>query len=349
MERTLTSDRISAHGSGLLRQVPCGLALALALALELALSVSSFAGEVTLQLRSGDKVTGVILSESDGRIRLRHPLLGVIRVPSSEVTQRIDGSAASLAITAPTPSTPATAPGAMAAKPNLPPSPKAATPVKPPAPKRWSFDLQAGIDLGFGATERQLYNARGRVAYSKDKLRNSFDGLLTYGKTAGVKSADRLDGSMKTDYDVAGRMFLYNLGGVGYDSIRNINLRYEIGPGVGYHLLKKERMKLNAELGANYQAQFNNDATKSESFFYRIAEDCVWQITPKLTLEQRFEFFPGISEFERYRARFEGTVRYSLRSNLYLNLTLLDIYDNRPARTISPNDLQVRSSVGVRF
>lgn len=338
MERTLS-------GRPIRRPIHTLAGILCAAAAFLALAFPAGAADVTFQLRNGDKISGTILSESGGQISLRHPIFGVIQLPSNEVISRFDAST-------PIPAVPSPAPAPQAAKAS-PPSAKAPTlasaPVKAPPPRRWSFDVQAGIDLGFGATDRQLYNARGRAFYSKDKLRNSIDGLLTYGKTEGIKSADRIDGSMKTDYDIAGRLFLYNLGGVGYDSIRSINLRYEIGPGVGYHVLKKDKIRLNVELGANYQAQFNADATESESFFYRIAEDWVWQVTPKLAIEQRFEFFPGIGDFEKYRARFEGTARYSLRSNLYLNVTVLDLYDNRPAHGISNNDLQLRSAVGVKF
>lgn len=304
------------------------------------------AGEITLQLRNGDRLTGELLSESDGRIRLRHPVLGVMRVPSADVTNRI--TAPVIAATSP-PS--AAAPGKASPPGGTPvgkPAGTASTPTKP-APRRWVFDVQAGVDLGFSATDRQLYNARAHVTYAKDRLRNSIDTLFTYGRAAGIKSADRVDGLMKTDYEIGGRYFIYDLGGVGRDSIRLIDLRYEIGPGIGYHVIRMDRFKLNAELGANYQVNYFSDDTEKESFFYRVAEDAIWQATPKLAFDQRFEFFPGITDIGKYRLRFEGNMRYSLRSNLYFNLTVLDLYDNDPAHGVSRNDLQLRSSVGVKF
>ena len=110
-----------------------------------------------------------------------------------------------------------------------------------------------------------------------------------------------------------------------------------------------KELKLNAELGGNYQLNRFSGGTESESFFYRVAEDATWQATPKLSFDQKFEFFPGITDLERYRLRFEGNMRYALRSNLYLNLTAADLYDNHPAQTVTKNDLQLRSSVGVKF
>ncbi len=345
------------------RSLVVGLTLLL-LTLETSTLLHAEEQRIILQLRNGDQISGILLSENKDRVRLRHPVLGVVRIPADDIVRRGPNPPT------PTNAVPATAPtGVASATPPppppppvsgttaIPPTPKPVpvlpvTPPKPtptPAPKHWSFDLQAGIDLGFGATDRQLYNGRIHAAYNRDRLRQSFDYLFTFGKTAGIKSADRMDGMFKTDYEIGHRLFLYNLGGVGYDNVRLINERYELGPGIGYHAIRRDKVKLNVELGGNYQVHQFSDGTESESFFYRIAEDSIWQITPKLSIDQKFEFFPGISEFDRYRMRFEGNLRYALRGNIYLNVTALDIYDNRPASGVSKNDLQLRSSVGVKF
>ena len=320
-------------------------------------------GEVTLELRNGDRVSGILVSESDGRIRIRHPSLGLLRIAVGDVTNRITApllppSATATAVaSAPAPSpAPASVPaGGASPKPPTPPptaagvaAAKPAAP-KPPPPRHWNFDMQAGLDLGFGATDRHLYNARARALYAREKLHNSMDAMFTYGQAGGIRSADRLDGLMKTDYEIGRRLFLYNLGGGGRDAIRHLDLHYETGPGLGYHLIRMDRLKLNTELGGNYQSNRYSDGTEAESFFYRIAEDAIWQATPKLAFDQKLEFFPGITDMERYRIRFEGNMRYALRGNLYLNLTALNLYDNHPPQGISRNDLQLRSSVGVKF
>ncbi|MBI1841563.1 MAG: DUF481 domain-containing protein, partial [Verrucomicrobia bacterium] len=302
---------------------------------------SALSDTVTLVLKNGDRITGEPVQEGGGVLSLKHPALGVLRIPLDEIAQRSAASPVNSGPALSAASTPATKPAAA--------SVPAAAPVPAPKPKDWSFDLQAGVDLGFGTTDRQLYNSRGHAVYAHQKLRNTSDLMFAFGKSAGIKSADRLDASMKTDYDLKGRLFLYNLGGAGYDNVRHIDLRYEVGPGLGYHVLRGESFKLNTEVGANYQVNDFSIGNSSESFFYRVAEDAAWKVTPKLSIDQRFEFFPGISDLEKYRLRFEGNLRYSLRQNLYLNLSALDLFDNSPAPGITKNDIQIRSSVGLRF
>lgn len=296
--------------------------------------------QVTLKLSNGDSVSGAMLLETNGTVRLRHVLIGEISIAASNITSRTVSAPPPVPPPAPPASSPTPSPVPVA---HQPPAPKA------PAPARWVFDIQAGADLGFGVADRQLYNARGKATYSKDRLRNTLDGMLAFGKTDGIKSADRLDVLMKTDLEIGGRYFLYNLGGVGYDDLRRINLRYETGPGLGYHLINKQTFKLNAEIGGHYQVHQYRNRAESESFFYRVAEDSVWQITPKLAVDQRFEFFPGVSDPGQFRFRFEGNLRYSLRSNIYLNLTALDSYDNTPGPGVAKNDVQLRSSLGLKF
>lgn len=307
------------------------------------------ADEVQLYLKNGDVLSGTVALEADGSVDLRHAVLGLIHVPGSQILRRVPLSPNAVAPATAVPNTavPKPAPDATAK-----PPPAVSAPAPKPAPKppaHWNFDIEAGVDLGFGTSDRQAYNSRARAVYAKDRLKNVVDASFLFGESQGIKSAERLDASMKTDYDLHGRLFLYNQGGAGYDEVRQINLRYEAGPGFGYHLIKRDAIKMNVELGGNYQVHRFADGNRSESFFYRLAEDTAWRITPKLTIDQRFEFFPGISDMQHFRMRFEGNLRYSLRENLYLNLTMLDLYDNFPAQGVTKNDIQLRSSIGMKF
>ena len=70
------------------------------------------------------------------------------------------------------------------------------------------------------------------------------------------------------------RLFAYNLGGAGHDEIRKIDLRFEVGPGFGYHLITRSNCVFNVESGANCQAQYFSDRTKNENFYFRLADYC---------------------------------------------------------------------------
>ena len=125
--------------------------------------------------------------------------------------------------------------------------------------------------------------------------------------------------------------------------------RYDLGPGLGYKLLNRTNLLLNAGLGANYQVQDFSNGTETRLFYDRIAENLNWKINSKFTWDERFEFFPQAERFDRYRFRFETNLRYLLMQNLSLILTAIDIYDSLPAPSVSPNDFLLRSAIGVHF
>jgi hypothetical protein len=223
------------------------------------------------------------------------------------------------------------------------------TPLAPKKPKHWTGEAQVGVDLLFSERNRQLYSGRTKLGYSHGRLRSLLDYNFTYGRTEGVLSDNRMYGSVKTDFDLTRRLYAYNLGGAGYDELRLIDLRFEEGPGLGYHLVKRTNFIVRAEAGANFQTEYRADDTRSEVFFYRFAEDATWKITSRLSIDEKFEFFPAVDNWRQYRFRFESNLRYALVNNFTFVVTVLDQYDSGPAEGVPQNDLQVRSAIGVKF
>jgi putative salt-induced outer membrane protein YdiY len=294
---------------------------------------------VVLQLRNGDRLTGVVLLEDTNRLTLKTTWNNIVVVPVAEVTARA-------AIAAPPVVTP---PPSSVTVPPPPVTGAPGTSATPKPPWQLAGEAQLGMDLLFSQKSRQLVSGRLKLTYGRDRLLNNLDYMFWYGRTEGILSDNRMFGSLKTDYDLTRRFFVYNLGGAGYDAIRKINLRYEEGPGVGYHLVKRANMVLDVELGGNYQAEFLADRSEIESFYVRCAENLTWQILPRLALDEKVEYFPNVQRWGAYRLRAESNLNYALLDHLALVLTVLDEYDTETAAGVGQNDLQVRSSVSVKF
>ncbi|MFN7138201.1 MAG: YdiY family protein [Limisphaerales bacterium] len=323
-------------------------------------SVPTQAQTLILQLSNGDRITGNLVSESSNQVVISTAWAKELAIPVAEISKR--------EVLAPAPEP------AKTAEVLVPPDPPKPVPPPVPAPKpkpkiaqkkSWSGKADIGADLGFSETTRQLYYGRGKVVYApqtppgtikafSDRFKNTFDFNATYGRTDGVLSANRLEGTSKTDFDVGKKVFFYNLIGGGYDEIRRISLQYEVGPGVGYHLVTRTNLALNTEFGMNYLFQQFRGRDNNERFSLRMAEDFTWSLSQRLTLEERLEFFPSVEDIGEFRLRFETNLRYALwqngsGQNIYLALTLLNIYDTQPARGVERNDLQIRSSIGINF
>jgi putative salt-induced outer membrane protein YdiY len=213
----------------------------------------------------------------------------------------------------------------------------------------WKGEVQAGMNLGFSSTDRQLYTARFKATHTHKSLRNILDYNASYGRTEGVLSDNRADGSWKVEYDISKRFLLYNAAGAGHDEIRKIDLQYDVGPGIGYKWLVRTNFVLKTELGGNYQEQFFADETSKKRYSLRLAEDFWWQITEKIRWDEKLEFFPQVDDPSDYRVRVESNLSYLLRNNLTLNLTVIDLYETTAPGSVSHNDLQIRSSIGIKF
>jgi hypothetical protein len=342
--------------------LPFGARLALGFSLLLFGACAFGAETVILHLKNGDRIAGTIISEDTNRVVITTTWIKELAVPAAEIVSRETAPPEAKAPTAAAPAVAPTNPPA-AAPPALPPAKPAnrpatvAAPPPAPRPKHWKAELKVGADFLLGAKEQEIYYGRLKFTYErpygsdpKQFFRNITDYSVDYGRTEGVLSANRMDGSDKTDFDIGKRkFFVYNLAGAGYDEIRKLDLHYEAGPGLGYHVFALTNFVLNAEAGINYQAQYRSDHTTSENFYYRFAEDLTWKLNKRLTLTEKLEFFPQVEHVARYRGRFESTLSYGFWQNLSLNVTVLDLYDTQPALNVPNNDLQIRSSLGITF
>jgi len=294
-----------------------------------------------IQLKNGDRLTGEILREDDTNLALKTRWNAELLLPKTEIEKREPQAQAvpapEVVVAEPKPSPPAEMP--------LP----AAAPVKPKGV--WKGKIQLGADLRESTVSSYLYSANARVSYARGEWKTAADYRYSYGKSGQVRSADRMDGTLKSDLNLGEERewFVYVLGGAGYDLVRKIDYQFEMGPGFGRHLIASKDMALNAEAGLSYQQQNFSNGTKRDEMRFRIGEDYFWQINSKLKLEQQAEIQPAFDDVVDYRIRFETTLSYVLFSNISWNVSLIDQYDSKPANGVSNNDLQVRSGLGFSF
>lgn len=350
----------------------------LPLALWAWLLITTLAGAqpAILHLRNGDRVSGELISEDPGRVTLTNAILGRISIPLAAIARRegatgiavVPRVADAVTNTTPTALSPALqsklndlqavhAAGNISAEEYHRQRMKLLNPPKPPGPKHWSAELYAGMDLAFSEKDRELYSGRMKLNYARGPLRNNIDYLFTYGWTDGQLSANRMDGWMKTDLDLTPHTYLYSVEGGGYDEIRRVNWRYEVGPGVGYHLIKRTNIVARVEGGFNYQVQNIEEIRASgpsydrdqRRYSQRLAQDIRWNIGSQFTFDEKAEYFPDLSDLDVYRVRVEANLRYWLKGNLSLNFTVIDTYETKTSNGIGQNDLQLKSSIGMKF
>jgi putative salt-induced outer membrane protein len=322
---------------------PTAVALTFAALWLTAMPERGVAQEVLVRLKNGDRITGRLLAQETNHIIIATSWTESLSLPISMISG-LDQETGENIYSAPQP--------ALGAKPVTVSSPK---PTAPP-PKTIRGSIQLGSDIQYGARDRELIFARFKASYEqpypsdpKKFFRTFGDYSADYGETERVKSANRMTGSVKTDFDLDNRTYAYNVGSGGYDEIRKIDAHYEVGPGLGYHLIKAPRFSFDVEGGANYQVQLRSAGGNLDSIFIRAAEDATWKIAPRLSFTEKFEIFVNAEDMSQIRFRLDSNFSYKLIENLSLNLTVIDLYDTDPAPSVDQNEFQVRTSIGITF
>ncbi len=336
---------------------------ALALALLLLAGLPAWgADKVTITLRNGDRLSGEVSSEDDERVVIKSLSLGKLRIPKADIAKRETV----------VPPAPTNAPPAVAATPPPKPAPAVSTPAPVAALKtnapgffltgwaphwlqpfttNWHGNVQLGMDLGFGTSDRQNFYVNASANHSWNRLRNFADFHSAYGLVNKQQAADRSDGSLKTETDVdeKRRIYAYNQGGAGYDVIRQLELEFHEGVGMGYKIVQRPKLTVNTELGLQYESLVYLSSPNRSYMSLRIGENLTWNVLEKLNVTQRLSVSPDVADFGSYRIRFDLGVSYPLFKRMTINLNVVDEYDSRPPAGIDRNELQIQSTIGLTF
>ncbi len=346
-------------------------AFAAAVSAALLASLSLRAEPVVLTLKNGDRISGELTAEDDSKVTVRSPVVGKLRIAKSEISRRERPQAPAPVAAPPSAAVPvvAAAKTATPAPAGKPAASVAAAPAAVPAGKlpggiaryvpgwtrpfltNWHGNVQLGMDLGFGTTDRQTFYVNGSASHAWNRVRNLADFHVAYGSLNGVQSANRMDGSLKTDLDLgrSRRLYVYNQGGTGYDEIRHVALEFHEGAGLGYKILQRPKLILNGEMGMQYEHQTYLNTPERSFVSLRFGENLTWKVSDKLSVNQRLAYTPDIGDFGEFRVRFDLGVSYPLFKRVTLNLNVIEQYDAKPPRGVDKNDLQVQSTLGITF
>jgi hypothetical protein len=324
---------------------------------------SASAQSIILHLRNGDRIAGTVLSENTSTIHLSTAWTDDVTIPVAQITGREIVPPATNAVANSATNLPIKV---VSGQELFGVQKKAVVLVDTNSWwRRWKGEASVGANLERGAADSELFYAKATLTYAqpyKSDPKEFFRNILTYdtayGKTGpppgttnspSVVSDNRMGGSSKTDFDLSRKWYIYNLGAAFYDHVRLINRHYEDGPGIGYHWFTGSNFVVNLELGANYQVEDRADGTRTENFYTRVGQDLTWKINKQMNLTEKAEYFQQADYATQYRAQFESTLSYALLLNVSLNLSVIDLYDTRPTAGVPDNDLQLRTSVGVKF
>jgi putative salt-induced outer membrane protein YdiY len=170
---------------------------------------------------------------------------------------------------------------------------------------------------------------------------------LVNGRSADTAQAVR--GGIAYDHNLARRLFMNVFNDYEYDRFQNLDLRFALGGGLGFHALKSERSRLDLLGGADFNhSSFSTPLTRNSAELFW-GDDYSLKLSAATSLVQSFRMFNDLTNTGSYRVNADIGASTRLSKWLTWNVSLSDRYLNRPAPGRKTNDLLYTTGLGITF
>ena len=342
----------------------------------LMIAAACAAEAAVIHLKNGDRITGDILTSDEKTVTVKTEFLGDVKV-SREAISGID-SEQPLVVTlsdgrkvegtiATTPQAVVVSPpgaaevrtdmadlAAVRTEPAQAAYEREQTRLKnPPFFDFWTLNADLGLALTRGNSSTSTLNTNGSLirATGFDKITLYFSQLYATQSTTEPygKTANRMSGGVRYDRNISSRTFAFGITEFDHDQFLDLNLRSVFGGGLGVHVLDTERNEFSLGAGFTWNREaFSTGLTRNsgEALFYEASQH---KLNGSLSVHQRFQIYPNLTERGQYRMSFEGGTIVKLTRFLNLNTTLVDRYLSNPVADKKSNDVVLTTGIGITF
>jgi len=162
-------------------------------------------------------------------------------------------------------------------------------------------------------------------------------------------TAEAVRGGISYAHDVSQRLFFSAFNDYEYDRFQDLDLRFVIGGGVGFHAWKTEKSSLDLLAGVAYnRSKFSTPLTRNSAEFYW-GDDYYLKLSSATSLVQSYRMFNDLTNTGDYRVNFDIGLSTRIFKWLSWNISLSDRYLNNPAPGRKTNDFLYTTGLGITF
>jgi len=220
--------------------------------------------------------------------------------------------------------------------------------------EQWTGGADFGIALTRGnsnTTNMALGLAMSRET-SRDKTSVYAAGIYNREKTAGISRtiANTVRFGGRYDRDFNRKWFGYGFTDFERNGQQNLNLRWVLGGGLGYHAIRSERTRLDLlgglAMNREYFDGFDNDRTSLEG---QVGQTLDHQFSSRVSLKEQLFVFPNLSDGGEYRINFDTSLVTDVTKRIGWHITLSDRYLSNPPPGFRQNDLLLTTGVKLKL
>jgi putative salt-induced outer membrane protein YdiY len=218
----------------------------------------------------------------------------------------------------------------------------------------WSGSLDLGYSLttGNSSTTNLAIGANAVRATTRDKTSVYLAAINAKNKPAdgeSVTTARATRWGARYELNLTKRLSAFVLGDFETNKIQLLDLRAVFGGGLGYYVKKTDRAQFQIFGGGAYNKESFSTGVNRSSAEALVGEDLGLRINDRMTLRQRSQFFPNLSETGEYRLTFDSSVVTKISKWFNWQVTFSDHYISNPVAGSKANDILFTTGVGLSF
>ena len=218
-----------------------------------------------------------------------------------------------------------------------------------PPGARWSADVKAVLNGSQGNTETFAFGA------AAEALRDTDDDRLRLGAAIARESQNEKDtvkntrGWLYYDYHLTAHWDLGAFVTLEYDRFRDLDLRTVVGGGPGYRFIDTKTMLFKVRAGLAYVNENFSEQSDKDYATAVFGDEFRWQISEGRSVYQLLDVYPSLADASDLLLHAEVGFRQTLMKGIFVELALIDDFDNVPADDRKKNDFRYLVQLGYHL
>jgi putative salt-induced outer membrane protein YdiY len=220
---------------------------------------------------------------------------------------------------------------------------------------RAALGLGASFSSGNTKTTNLALTADGVRATDADKL--SVYGNLNYARSNGTTTADQLRLGGRYDKNLSAQLFAFGSLDFERNKFANLNLRSQLGAGLGWHLVKTADTSVDLFGGLGYVSDKYKtamviDGASRDSYGYMsllLGEESTHKLSETTSFKQRLVLVPNLKNHGEYRANWDAGLAVAMSKTMNLNVGFGFAHNSEPGPGRKSTDTLLTTGVSVKF
>ena len=219
---------------------------------------------------------------------------------------------------------------------------------EPPPPWKGSVGL-AYLETS-GNSSSKTFSSELKIERNFSSSKLTLQGSAMYAESNDVTSDENWFGSLKYDWNLTQRSYLYLGQRTERNTFQGIEFRYTYQAGLGYYLLNSPENVLKAELGAGYTHEDQVNPFPDRGFpSARVFGGYTYNFTDKNRFDEWVEYLPSLKEKKDYLINEETAVITNLVGSFALKVSFTVQYDNLPPPDHEKSDRTFKTALLYTF